>query len=102
MPCRCDDYEDPHKEAREVRAELDHVTDMLCWILGRLNDRTWLRPDMFAWWAKHQEDDRKRSEKELEEQTKRVREAESQVKSAEHRLEAARKALQGIKTKVNG
>lgn len=53
-----EDYE-ARRSIKEMKKRLDLVTRLLCGLLT-VNPDIQLTPEMHDWWAKHQEDDRKR------------------------------------------
>lgn len=63
MPCRCDGYDD-NTEADELKAQLDEVTQNLCFMCGDITEKKlWKKFDnqrIEQWWKKHQKDDTRR------------------------------------------
>lgn len=83
MPCIVDDH---GQTERELRAELNHVTALLCGLCDVLDDSNGLKliplvPGLVAWRTKHQQADRERLAR------------EAQASAASERKAAARSKL---------
>lgn len=65
MPCRVDTTEMDRKELRELRAELDNVTRMLCELYSQTLglSRHSVIEGLAEWWAEHQDADARRIER---------------------------------------
>jgi hypothetical protein len=64
MPCDSsgytpagNDYE-AHRQIKEMKAELDNVTSMLCSLLRQLDGHVPLSPEIADWFHKHREYDK--------------------------------------------
>lgn len=85
MPCRDYDYDDRQVSKFQYdncKARLDHVTQMLCALLGRLEKEGFAQSyvsqvkGLSGWWEEHKEQDRQRLAVEAaERERKRLRRA---------------------------